>query len=951
MRKLLIFATVFSFLSVSATEEAVVLRGKSAAEKVLNSEVVRLKSFTNVPNYVQFQKGKEIPFANLENWLSKFYTTDVTYGLKLIKAEVDKLGFTNFRYKQTINGIPVELTTFIAHVKNGLVVSVNGELFGDVSLNPNSNLSEIAALYKAKGHIKADQYKWEIQSEEDHLKWEQNDPTATYFPVGELVLINDKGNIENPLKLAYKFNIYAQTPLSRRDIFIDANTGEVVWEHNKLHDADVTATASTLFSGTRTITCDNSSGPFRLRESGRGNGIRTYTNNNTTNYSNTDITNGSTNWSTPDAGLDAHWGAELTYDYYFNVHGRNSIDGNGFALLSYVHHDNNYANAFWDGQRMTYGDGSGNNSPFTALDIAGHEVTHGLVSNTASLIYQNESGALNESFADIFGISIDIINRNPTQFDKWKLGDDLGFVIRDMINPNAEGDPDTYMGTNYYVGTNDNGGVHTNSGVQNYWFVLLAETNTSIPGIGTGTNDNNDNYTVVPIGITKAGEVAFRNLTVYLTQSSNYADARFYGIQSAVDLYGACTHEVEQVTNAWYAVGVGLPYSSVVVSNFVAPALTSCAVPFTVNFSNTSINSSTYSWDFGDGNTSTQNNPSNTYLANGTYTVELIADGGPCGIDTTTKTAYIVINTPASPTTVDDMICPNSPANLSASGAGTLNWYAGATGGPIINTGLTYTTPPLATTTTYYVSDAIAAAPANMGKPTNTGGGANYNNQQHLIFDVYQPMELVSVVVYASGAGNRTVELRDNNGTPLQSAVINMVNGQQTVNLNFMISPGTDYQLGVAGSTANINMYRNNAGVTYPYTLSGVASITGSSASAPGYYYFFYDWVVKEADCVSPRVPVTANVQICTGIDELNGQNAVTAFYSSNKIQLSLNNIDKGNYTVTILNALGQVVSSKQLTVTNDLQKETINLTNQAKGIYYLNLYNATNNFTVKLIN
>ena len=93
----------------------------------------------------------------------------------------------------------------------------------------------------------------------------------------------------------------------------------------------------------------------------------------------------------------------MTYDYFLNVHGRNSIDNNGFRLDSYIHHDDNYANAFWDGQRMTYGDGNGNNSPFTALDIAGHEITHGLTNMTANLVYKDESGALNESFSDIFG--------------------------------------------------------------------------------------------------------------------------------------------------------------------------------------------------------------------------------------------------------------------------------------------------------------------------------------------------------------------------------------------------------------------------------------------------------------------------------------------------------------------------------------------------------------------
>ena len=1158
MRKVLTLVAVFSFFYASAKVDAVVLKGKRAEEKVSNSEVVRLKSFTNIPNYVKFKSGKEIPLTKLESWLSQFYTSDAQYGLKLIKAESDQLGFTHYRYQQTVNGVPVELSALIAHVKNGLVVSVNGEFFSDVNTPSTSSLSETSALDKVLNYVGAQQYKWEIAEQENLLKWELDDPNATYYPKGELVLINNHGNVEDQLRLAYKFDIYAEKPLSRKNVFVDATTGNIIWEENKIYTADVTGTATTLYSGTQTITCDNSSGPFRLQETGRGNGIRTFTSSHTTNYPTTDITNGSSNWSINEAGLDAHWGAEMTYDYYLNVHGRNSIDGSGFRLDSWVHYDNNYGNAFWDGTRMTYGDGSGNNTPFTAIDITGHEITHGLTENTANLVYNAESGALNESFSDIFGISIDFINR-PGVAD-WVLGDDLGFIIRDMANPNSQGDPDTYFGNNWASLTGgDNGGVHTNSGVQNFWFVLLVDG-------GSGTNDNGDPYTVNALGLTVAGQIAYRNLTVYLTQTSEYADSRFYAIQSAVDLFGGCTPEVQEVTNAWYAVGVGQPYSPVTVSDFDAPTLVSCSAPFTANFNNLSVNGMTFSWDFGDGNTSTQNSPSNTYTSYGTYTVQLIADGGPtCGADTNTKVAYIVVDSnqpcitvlptsgvastqsscsgtiydsggptgdygadedaqitvspvgaatvdltfvsfgveagqsgscnydyvkvydgpstasplidtycnnnipttvsstggsitivfhsdpgvqdlgfqidwqcqvpnqvpavdfmadvdttctgvvnftdlsnngptawtwdfgdgngsslqnpshtytsnglytveltatngigpgnliktnyifvdmPAAPSTVGDAVCENDPANLSASGAGTLNWYSAATGGPVINTGTTYTTPPLATTTTYYVEDVITSPSMNMGKPNNTGSGMNFNNYQYLIFDVYSPMEIVSVVVYSGAAGNRTIELRNSAGGVLQSTTVNIPTGTQTVPLNFAVNPGTDYQLGLSGSS-NIDLFRNDGGTNYPYTLSGIASITKSSAGTnpTGYYYFFYDWTVKEPDCVSPRAPVTATVNICTGVDELTGSPLVTSYLNSaNNLELGLTNLEKGNYKLVVLNALGQVVVTKQVDVNSYQQTETINLYNKAKGLYYVNIYNDKANYSVKVV-
>jgi bacillolysin len=1161
MKKLLFLISIFSILSVNAATEAVILKGRKAAEKVPGSEIVRLKDFTSIPNYVKFSKGKEIPLNKLESWLKRFYKSDATYGLKLIGQQDDQIGYTHYRYQQTIDGIPVKFGMYIAHVKNGLVESINGELFDNVS-TATASMTEASALNSALNYINAESYKWEILAQEEHLKYELEDPTATYYPKGELVLISNNANIQDALVLAYVFNIYSEKPFGRKEVYVNAQTGAIVWEENKIHEADVTGNASTLYSGTKTITSDNASGPFRLRESGRGNGIRTYSNGNTTTYSTADVTNGSANWTVPDATLDAHWGAEMTYDYFLNEHGRNSIDGAGFALISHVHHDNNYQNAFWDGQRMTYGDGSGNNTPLTSLDIAGHEIAHGLTSNTANLVYQAESGALNESFSDIFGNSVERVAR-PSQFS-WEVGEDLNWVIRNMANPNANGDPDTYFGTNWASLTGgDNGGVHTNSGVQNFWYYLLSDG-------GSGTNDNGDAYTVNALGLTDAGRVAFRNLTVYLTNSSQYADARFYAIQSAVDLFGACTSQVGEVTNAWYAVGVGSVYSPNTVSDFTSPLISSCSAPFTVNFSNTSVNGSTFAWDFGDGNNSTQTNPSNTYNNYGTYTVELVADGGiTCGIDTEikvayitidstlacittlptsgtastetacagilydsggagglygdledaqitisppgagsvdlnfasfdiepgssaglcdydyieifngpdgtfpligrycnnniptvvsstsgsitlvfhsdqsvvgagfeinwscnipsqpptsefssdvdttctgvinftdlstngptgwgwdfgdglgtstlqnpgytyvanglytvqltstnvngndveTKTNYIFVDRPAAPTTVGVTICENNTGNISASGSGVLNWYTSATGGGIINTGNTYTTSSLTTTTTYYVEDLIVAPNQNMGKIDNTGSGANFNNQQYLIFDVFQPMEIIEVQAYPGASGLRTIELRNSSGAVLQSKLV-AINGTgpQTVILNFTVMPGTDYQLGLAAATSTIDLFRNNGSVNYPYALSGLASITSSSAGTnpQNYYYFFYDWNVKGMDCLSPRAPVTATVQICTGIDGVNEGTEVTSFLNAaSNLELGLTNLIQGNYDLVVLNALGQVVVSKQVNVSSVQQTEIVNMQNKSKGLYYVKLYNADDNFTIKLV-
>ena len=476
---------------------------------------------------------------------------------------------------------------------------------------------------------------------------EESNPSATYYPQGELEIINQDASLTVvDLHLAWKFNIYAQTPLSRREIYVDAISGNVVFENDLIHHADSTGSANTGYSGTQTIITDYTGTNFRLRESGRGNGIETFSLNNGTNYgAATDIFDNDNNWTSTSVeifGTDAYWGTEMTYDYFFNNFGRNSIDDNGFTLRSYVHYGVNFANAFWDGQRMTYGDGPGGNAPFTALDIAGHEVTHGLTNFTSNLIYQGESGALNESFSDIFGASVEFDALGFGNGD-WLMGEDLGFIIRNMANPNAEGDPDTYLGTNWTStapGSFDNGGVHINSGVQNFWYYLLV--------VGeTGTNDNGDNFSVNGIGLQDAGAIAFRNNTVYLTPSSQYFDARYYALESALDLFGQCSPQVINTANAWHAVGIGDPYPEGVVADFGSNTVASCVVPHTVTFANLSFNGATYLWDFGDGSTSTQFAPTHTYTAVGNYDVSLIVTSS-CGVDTFDQAAYIQVG-PGAP--------------------------------------------------------------------------------------------------------------------------------------------------------------------------------------------------------------------------------------------------------------------------------------------------------------
>jgi Zn-dependent metalloprotease len=807
-------------------------------------------------HYIQLKDNYTVYENNAESFLNG---TVLNEGLKVqkLKKEVDHLGYSHTRYNVTYNNIPLNNTQIIVHSANGKVVAINGDFSTLKDPDNKVILSESQALVKAMENIGAQKYKWQNIAEENHMRSVLNKPDFTFYPKGELVLISQG----DKTLYAYKFNIYAEEPLSRNNVLVDAQSGVVLQKENLICTADVPATANTKYSGVKSFTVDNvSAGLYRLQETGRGNGIRTYNLKNGTNYgAAVDFTNTSTSWTTTgtdQAATDAHWGAEMTYDYYMLKHGRNSIDGAGYALLSYVHYSTGYNNAFWDGTRMTYGDGSGSYTIFTGLDVCGHEITHGFTTNSSNLTYSNESGALNESYSDIFGNSIENYAR-PSQWS-WKIGEDItgGVGLRDMSNPNAAGDPDTYLGTNWYTGTGDNGGVHTNSGVSNYWYYLLVNG-------GTGVNDISNSYTVTGLGFTSASQIAFRANAMYYTPSTNYSTARNLSIQAAIDLFGICSNEVKQTTNAWYAVGVGPAYSTSVVSNFNAASTSFCSVPATVNFNNTTAGGISYQWNFGDGSAvSTSTNPVHTYTANGTYSVKLKSNGCFSTQDSVTKVAYITVSTPATPTTTGASRCGTGTLSLNASGSSSLYWYTSPSGtGTPVYIGNSYTTPSLTNTTTYYVVNTSTNAPV-FGAPTNTsiGAGANYNTATaYEIFDVLQPCTLKTVVMYASTAGNRTVELRNSSNTIITSTVVNLAIGANTVNVNIPLSVGTGFRLGLNSASA-VNLFRNSAGAVYPYNIGGLVSITGSSAGTPGYFYFYYNWQVQKNACLSPAVAVTASI-------------------------------------------------------------------------------------------
>jgi len=643
---LLIVLLTWTISLEAQQSNAKVLQGEAAHQIAPGAELVRVKAFSEVPNYIRFAQGKSLPEEKAFPYLKQFIVSDAV-SFQFLNSSRDKLGYEHKRYSQTINGIPLEFSAYLLHLKSGKVHSMNGNIPSHPEISGQFFISESQAFEYAKNST--ENAVWIFEEDANHPYRE--DYT---IPAGEKVYYPVNGKFyDNTYRAAYKFDMFSIQPYDRNWVYIDAETGELLDKMTRIYSADVPGTANTGYSGEQSITTDSYNGSYRLRETGRGNGIATYNCQMTNEYgSAVDFTDDDNYWDNANANLDqyatdAHFATEQAYDYFYNVHGRNSIDGNGHELNSYVHYNltlddyPNNMNAFWNGSVMTYGDGDISNgiTPLTTVDISAHEITHGLTSYTCNLVYQYESGAINEAFSDIFGTCVEFYA--VPEFADWDIGEDIGTVFRSMDNPNAYNKPDTYLGNYWHTDASDNGGVHINMSVLSYWFYLIAEGD-------NGTNDNGDNYNITGFGMENAADIAFRLQTVYLTNTSEFLDARFYGIQAGVDFHGACSPEVEVITDAFYAVRLGGEYVDGVLADFDASYTENCAVPFTVNFQNYSINGSSFEWDFGDGNTSTEVNPTHTYTTLGDFTVSLTANGGVCGENSITKTDFISID-PSNP--------------------------------------------------------------------------------------------------------------------------------------------------------------------------------------------------------------------------------------------------------------------------------------------------------------
>lgn len=446
--------------------------------------VVRYDQDTGAPAFVTGDvtvasagSPEEAAYAFLDTSSELYSLKDHRAELKVRDAESDSLGMSHVRLDQVYRGIPVYGADLAVHVAaSGNIVAANGKYIPgiDIPVEPAIAGSEAAVVARAAFGLG------------DSVTAEST----------ELVIL---APAEAEARLVWKTLLVADEPPLKLYVFVDAGSGEVVGSYDDIQD-------------------------IRNR--------KTYTANNGTSVPGTLLV--SEGGSSADAVAQAaHVNIGATYDYFKNSFGRDSYNNAGATLTSTVHYGSNYNNAFWNGSQMTYGDGDGYVfSPLgNSMDVVAHELSHGVTQNSAALIYSYQSGALNESYSDVFGVMVDR--------DDWLLGEDVytpatpGDALRSISNPSQYGQP-AHM-NNYVNTSSDNGGVHTNSGIPNKAAYNIA----------------------VAIGKDKMEQIWYRTLTMYMTSSSQFTDARDGSVQAATDLFGAASAEVTAVVNGFNAVGIG----------------------------------------------------------------------------------------------------------------------------------------------------------------------------------------------------------------------------------------------------------------------------------------------------------------------------------------------------------------------------------------------------------
>ncbi|EFL17731.1 neutral zinc metalloprotease [Streptomyces sp. C] len=508
-------------------------------------------------------------------------------GEKLIVRDVvkDADGTTHTTYERTYDGLPVLGGDLTVHAKDGVTKSVSKATQHEIKVSDTTaTVTPAAAEGQAVSAANAEGSK--------QTKADKSARKVIWAAEGVPVLAFETvvGGLQDD-----------DTP-SQLHVITNAKTGAKISQWQGVQ----TGTGNTQYSGQVTLGSSQSGSNWTLTDAGRGS-HKTYNLNRGTSGTGTLFSGPDDIWgnglasNTETAGADAHYGAQVTWDYYKNVHGRNGLRNDGVAPYSRVHYGNAYVNAFWDDSCfcMTYGDGDGNSKPLTSIDVAAHEMTHGLTSVTGNMTYSGEPGGLNEATSDIMAAAVEFYANNPQDVGDYLVGEKIdirgnGTPLRYMDKPSKDGSSKDawYSG----IGGID---VHYSSGPANHWYYLASEGSGAkvINGVSYDS-PTSDGLPVTAIGRDAASKIWFRALTVgYFKSTTNYADARVQTLKAAADLYGQGSATYNNVANAWAAINVGPRINDGVTVTAIANQTTqiNTAVSLQVQATSTNPGALTYS--------------------------------------------------------------------------------------------------------------------------------------------------------------------------------------------------------------------------------------------------------------------------------------------------------------------------------------------------------------------
>lgn len=496
-----------------------------------------------------------------------FFGLYETNTFELRNRYTDAQGAIHTTYQHYVGKYPVDGQMFIVRSKNGKVTSVTGTIINienkksPYSLRANVNRKPTLTTKDAVAiAFKANQMTVEDVAD---------------YPVETVFTLSAKE--EGVFVLAHKVRVDEMSAkrVVSKNVFVSVENGEVVNEVSLLAHANVPGVGDGQYRSNLPLGLSLVNGKYQLYDNERKIttfDARTMQSERDFPFGRGPVFENATTTFPKSPANEVHWGLASTYDYYKEIHNRNSYDGNGAAIKAYYDPifldndrnsglpDNAFAMPYGRMSYLVFGRGDFFN-PLVMLDVAAHEFTHLVVDNNGNggLKYQGESGALNEGFADVFGASVEHYAVNDPD---WLIGNGVMKIgaypfMRDMQNPknnnSSSRQPNTYQGQ-YWANTSawadDQGGVHTNSGVLNYWYYLVSEG-------GSGVNDKGDDYVVAGIGINKAEKIAYETLMSRLTTNAQYINAVEGSKMVAEEMYGADSEEYFAVYDAWYAVGFG----------------------------------------------------------------------------------------------------------------------------------------------------------------------------------------------------------------------------------------------------------------------------------------------------------------------------------------------------------------------------------------------------------